>query len=456
MSKVMSYADWMKWTKGNFTKPRSTLLKAVDSALQQYDQVKNSTNKERTLKALIAWQVSKGNAWKTSVRNKTNTVENLYRQLNDMNGNANELALAHIRKESEEVFIKLFENKQLRYRPGIGKIIYGAGNNTVLSCKVPGYSKNANTIKTVATVGSTSYNAMILAKKIIHNTSEGADKSLVLKVLLEILPDALDQLARSCAPFTGVIFSGGQVVINAVITANNAYYSSNFRMHAQRTLSTGTPEAALKAISRMFDRELHKAEANLAAGLTAFSAKLATTLLDGGTVGNAAVGLIETMAKIIMTVRLIVRDIKERKAANNLIKEMASIHNNNLSEDENSTNKKAFAVKVFEANPLIGAYFVCCVPTSVFVNLMFSTENFNTPGMMDKIERATKRHIGPIKEDAAWLVRKHRMYFPSLQDFPALTKVNKDKLKAMMANNGKSGMVGLGPDDFDSEGKLIG
>lgn len=455
MSIIMSHQEWMKLTKGNFTKPRSTLLKTVDSALETYQRIPNSANKALTLKALIAWQISKGNAWKTSLRNKGNTVENLYKQLNGMDGNANQLALAHIRNESAEIFIKLFENKQLRYRPGAGKLIFGAGSNTVLSCKVPVYTKHANKIKTVATVSSTSYNGMILAKKIIHNISEGADKSLVLKVLVEILPDALGQLAKSCAPFTGVIFSGGQVLIAAVTTASNAYYSSNFKMHAQRTFSTGDPEAAMKAVARMFDRELHKSEANLAAGLTAFSAKMATALLDGGTVGNAAIGLIETMVKIIMTVRLIVRDIKEKNAANKLIAEMSKIHYNNQGDSAYSAQQKAFAVKVFEANPLVGAYFVCCVPTSVFVNLMFSSENFNNPGMMDKIERATKRHIGPIREDAGWLVRKHRMFIPSLQSFPGVLKVNKKNLEKMLENNGKTGMRGLGADDFDGNGQLI-
>ena len=64
-----------------------------------------------------------------------------------MNGNANELALAHIRKESEEIFIKLFENKQIRYRPTAGNLIFGCGSNKVLGCKIPIYTKNANTIK---------------------------------------------------------------------------------------------------------------------------------------------------------------------------------------------------------------------------------------------------------------------------------------------------------------------
>ena len=377
-----------------------------------------------------------------------------------MNGNANELALAHIRKESEEIFIKLFiklfENKQIRYRPTAGNLIFGCGSNKVLGCKIPIYTKNANTIKTIGKVGSITKNGMTLAKKIINNTSDGADKSLVLKMLLAVLPDALDELAKSCAPFAGVAYSGGQVLVTAVDTAHKAYTSNRFQMHARRTLSTGDPEAAMKAVARMLDRELHNAELELAKGLTTFTAKMASTLLDGGTVGNAAIGFTASIVKILMIVRLIVRDIKEKNAANTLIAEMSKIHYNNQDDSQHSAQKKAYAVRVFEANPLMGAYFVCCVPTSVFVNLMFSTENFNKPGMMDKIERATKRHIGPIKEDAGSLVRKHRMFIPSLQRFPGVLKVNENNLKAMLENNGKSGLKGLGPGDFDENGAFIG
>lgn len=456
MAIIMSHKDWMKLTKGNFTKPRSTQLKAIDSALEKYHRTKSSADQELALKAVINWQQSKGNAWKKSIRNKGNTVENLFRQLNGMGGKADELALAHIRKESEEIFIKLFEKKQLSYRATAGNLIFGCGSNKVLGCKIPGYSANANTIKTVSTTVSTASKAMTLAKAIISNSSEGADKSMVLKLLLQILPNAMKDLAASCAPFVGVAVTGGQVLVKAVDVANKAHSSNRFKMHARRTFSTGDPEAAMKAVATMLDRELKNAEIDLAKGLTELTAKLSTVLLDGGTVGNAIIGVTSTIVKIIMLVRLIVIDIQEKNAANKLLAEMSAIHYNNDDDSLQMVQKKAFAVKVFEANPLIGAYFVCCVPTSVFVNLMFSSENFNNPGMMDKIERATKRHIKPIKEDAGSLVRKHRMFFPSLQRYPGILKKNEKNLKAMLDNSGKSGLKGLGPGDFDENGAFTG
>jgi len=35
-------------------------------------------------------------------------------------------------------------------------------------------------------------------------------------------------------------------------------------------------------------------------------------------------------------------------------------------------------------------------------------------------------------------------------------KVNENNLKAMLENNGKSGLKGLGPGDFDENGAFIG
>jgi len=84
MNTVMSYKQWMKESKGNITKPRSVALKVVDSALAAFDKAKSKTKQDAVIKALVAWQISEGNQWKTSTRNKTNAVENLYRQLTGM------------------------------------------------------------------------------------------------------------------------------------------------------------------------------------------------------------------------------------------------------------------------------------------------------------------------------------------------------------------------------------
>jgi hypothetical protein len=132
-----------------------------------------------------------------------------------------------------------------------------------------------------------------------------------------------------------------------------------------------------------------------------------------------------------MILRIVVRDIQERNAANVVLKQ------------------PIIGVELFEANPLMGAYLICCAPTSVLVNTMLDSKNFNKPGMMDKVEQATKKHLKPLKSRARSLITEHRMYIPGLQNFPGLLKKNKKNLKDMMARNGKTGMQGLGADDFD-------
>jgi len=278
--------------------------------------------------------------------------------------------------------------------------------------------------------------ASSLSTKLLNEMIPSGLKQEVLKEMAGVMPTFLTELTVSCTPFVGVIFSGGSAVVSGGKLAHAVYKQERVVMHASRTLSTEEPEAAFKALIRMMDRESNQKAENFAKGLADFGSKLASTLADGGTVTNAAIGLASGLVKLLMILRIVVRDVLERNAANKLLQ------------------KPVITVDLFIANPLMGAYFICCLPTSVLVNVMLDSENFNKPGMMDKIEHAVRKHHKPLQAKARSLICDHRMYFPELQNFPALLKKNKKSLKAMMKAKGKTNMRGFGPDDFDDEGQL--
>ncbi len=80
---ITTYAIWMQETKAGPLTPRSTELKAIDQALQQYE-TQGRTTKEliHLKKTLEAWIKAKGAAWKTSVRNQKGAVEKLRTEIN--------------------------------------------------------------------------------------------------------------------------------------------------------------------------------------------------------------------------------------------------------------------------------------------------------------------------------------------------------------------------------------
>ncbi|MCB1889349.1 MAG: hypothetical protein KDH20_17210 [Rhodocyclaceae bacterium] len=437
MSAVMSHREWMKLTHGGVTSVRSRPLKAVDAALQAYERSGSPVNKQALVRALDAWKASKNGQWKTSVRNRRNAVDSLTKQLAGGAVQKDPVALSHARDESRAILTTLFQGKQLVFRSGLATKL--AGNDTLSKYGVylmpVSAARNAHTItKEVAPNsrlgGSGDGEARSMAQSLFNEVVPSDLASSVAEEVSRIMPGFMTELASSCAPFVGVGVSGAMAVRSAFKVAQNQYRLSQGQMHAQRTLSTEEPEAAMQAVVRMLSREVDEQKANLARGLADFGSKLVSVLADGGTVGNAAIGLASGLIKLLLLLRIVVRDVGEARAANQILK------------------KPVVTAELFEACPLMGAYLVCCAPTSVIVNTILSSDKFYQPGMMDRVEWAAKRHIEPMREQAGRLIRKHRMYIPALQSFPGVLKKNEDNLKRMKKNMGKSNMVGIGSDDF--------
>jgi len=87
----LSYDDWKKETKRGVFTPRSKRLKAIDTTYDKYwNTASTNTNLQKLKDALTEWLRWKGmdsapntqdGKWRSSTRNKTGTIENLYDQL---------------------------------------------------------------------------------------------------------------------------------------------------------------------------------------------------------------------------------------------------------------------------------------------------------------------------------------------------------------------------------------
>jgi hypothetical protein len=105
--------------------------------------------------------------------------------------------------------------------------------------------------------------------------------------------------------------------------------------------------------------------------------------------------------------------------------------------------------KVFAASPILGAYLICCAPTSVMVNTVF--ERFFEQGWRGDVEHTVAEHINPLRIQARRVIMEHRFWVPALQNFPGMLTANKKKLKEMVERKGKTGMVGFGSDNLPAE-----
>ena len=148
---------------------------------------------------------------------------------------------------------------------------------------------------------------------------------------------------------------------------------------------------------------LRRATYSASVSTAAFVGQLTGVLVDGGTASTAAVGLASNVATLANIIRVIVEDVKEKSAANQKMRSMQVIS------------------EIFDICPLVGAYLILCVPTSVMLNTVF-----------DRIARSTSMAV------------EHRFVIPALTNYPGMFVRNEEKLEEMEKRKGKTGMEGFG------------
>ncbi len=449
---VMSTQDWLRLTNAGALSVRSADLKAVDTALARYHTSPTETSKQALTGALLRWIQSKGADWKRSDRNRHQAVETLHSQLMGTGGRtlsgAERVALSHVRDEARAIVTDLFRGRRLEWRQSFKQKLANEKLGTTLATS--SLVVNVNTLsggaiasgaRTVGSLPSQAANAMgiannsgsssrtmELAHDLIRNTVPPHLVADVTKELLSLMPDFLKTLAASMVPVAGVISAGGGALYSSFKLARGQYRLDSAREHIMYSLSTAEPAMAMQAIARMLERERNTEAIGVAIGVGEFGGKLAGALADGGTATNAAIGLAASVARLTNIIRIVARDVEERNEAN--LAMMTRVD-----------------ATIFRTCPVVGAYLVCCAPTSVLVNTIFESR-FGTTGWMGEVEHAVATHLAPLKEQAARLVREHRFVIPELTNYPGIVERNEKKLKEMMERKGKSGMVGYGSDDM--------
>lgn len=452
---IMTVERWLKYTDGGLTSIRSGRLKAVDSALAQYHKSKSPADLDRLRSALVGWMQDKGTDWKSSVRNRHHAVDDLYREVMGVavtKSGAEMVALSHLQDESRALIETLFRNRKLEWRNGfLGKLgdrkleaLFTVGNEglnaaastdeairgddsfgpTAQRGAIEGARQAAPYAKAGARVAAAP--AMLL-----FNTLVPADaRHEVLMALAKVYPDFMEKLVASMIPFAGVIVAGGVLAKDLKKLAAEAYHLNRTRMHVERSLAVREPESAMRALTRILERERNASALEASLSLVEFGSKLATTLVDGGSATGPAISAAAGVVKLGNIIRVIVRDVQEKNAANRAM--------------ANGIN-----ITVFETCPLVGAYYVCCAPTSALVTEIY--DRWWHPEWRGDVERTVTRHIEPIRERARHVIHEHRFVIPGLERYPGVLKVNEKELAAMHARMGKTGMVGFGSHNMPVE-----
>ncbi len=421
MAEPMSLETWLKLTDAGTFAIRDGKLKAIDSALGQYQKSKSAADMERLRSALMAWIMDKGTAWQRDPRNKYSAFSDLYAQVMGtlpQKSGAGMVALSHVQDEERAMIDTLFRGKKLVWRDGFFAKL--ANQKWGVTLNTP---SAAHSTYQLATSGSTS-SASQTADKIIDAIVPGAIRSEVMTEAAKVIPEFMKELVAAVTPFLGVITAAGSTVWNVKGAIQNEYRKEKTEQHLANSLSVQTPEQAIRAMIRIIERDRNADVFSASVSFGEFVGKLAGTLADGGTATNAAIGLAAGLAKLGNILRIIVRDVLEKNDANEMM-------------------MKGPTPKAFETCPILGAYYVCCVPTSVLVNQIF--ERWWQGGWQGDVEHSVTNHVEPMREQARRLIGSSRFVIRELLHYPGVLTPNKKALEEMASRVGKTGMEGRGP-----------
>ena len=426
MSDIMPHARWMKYTYGGLTSIRSGQLKAIDAALSTYHGAPTQENRDRLSKAIVAWMQKEGPGWKSSVRNKYHAVDDLHKQAMGIPVPPRDadaiVGFSYVRAESKVIVDELFRGKTMEWRPWIlPKLANEKFGFTLNSAQA---AKNSEILS--SNQGGVGTKAMEIAQKAFDTLVPYTVAGEVGMALARVMPDFMKEFAASMVPFAGLVATGATTVYSGCQAIHSEYLIRDARMHQTRSLSTDDPAAAIMALIRLLERERNAFAYSATVGTATFAGQLAGVLVDGGTATTAAIGLAGNAAKLANIIRIIVEDVREKNIANQRMRSMQ------------------VTSKIFDECPLVGAYLILCVPTSVMLNTIF--DRVSEHGWRGDVERTVQRHLIPLQTQARRVVTENRFVIPALSNYPGMFVRNEAKLEEMEERKGKTGMVGFGWD----------
>jgi hypothetical protein len=427
MANLPSYDQWMKDTH-SLTSPRSEYLKKLDEAIK-------TGNKETIKTSLDRWrfeQSKQGKDWRKSVRNEKGAVTRLYRAVNDLdkrNLSDEELeALRYIARAQTMALQKQFLGRELKFK---SNTLMGLASNT--GSKWQRFKTGASSVASGGKSAQSSYKGVSNAvkgaellqqggKAAVSGAAKGAMsenfatiRQKVTEFCRELCPDLdpnqifsalhlgnVENFATDLAPFVGVISSGGKAIVGWIGVARKAWEGLKLE-DSRYAFAPGDPEAAFNAVITLLDREIMSESAKAGVKTAAFTGKALGVFADAGAITGPAIGLMELLAEIFQTIIEYVRDYKECKAGNEMLR------------------VGALNFDLFCVCPILGCYFLVIQDHSTIIN--FAVGDYGTPNWMFDAEKLVGK-IGPTLQKARHYITVSRFEIPGMAHAKGVVEQN--------------------------------
>lgn len=462
MPEPMSLKSWLEQTDAGTFATRSSTLKAVDRALERYHATNSAADAGQLKKALAAWIDEKGARWKTTDRNRWGAVERLVQQVSTLPG-GQELskmskwvlltpldlaAIEEMKQEGVRLVTTLFSDKKLiskqsylsdvraKYQAALQKkppLLRSGGNPASLQNQPPLLRMGAmpqplqpslaNAGKPQPTLPQSVVNPGLMQRAGRYVTSDDSKKKVlgadiaygamqllnalvgseshseIMAELTTIMPDFVKEFAAAATPIVGLITAAGSVTYHASQLLQKQCWMDSMADHINAGFSSGNPVAAMRAMVMILERQRNQEARNVGYSSAELGGKLLGMLVDGGTLTNIGVAITSYIAKLMDLVLMIRRDVKERNLANIIMMSGVDLDS-----------------RLFRTCPVLGAYYVCCAPTSVLVDRLL--DHCGQAGSQGEVEYTAQKHIEPLRVQARLLIKDSRFVIPELQTFP--------------------------------------
>ncbi len=443
LTEVPTYKDWVDKTAVTGRR-RSKELVAIDDAIAWFHTHPSGTYGTDTIReALSGWiEAKKRNGsfnWQANERNKKNYMSDLFyllspppsAVLSDKDIAAREV----VRTAMSDAIGTVFQGKRMTwkllspqefakvtpggydpatrwktFKAGAGRFTDRVGAVKTAGSPVVSIGRNikklANAAPTVsdgagagavsgaASASNITQELLAMVGKVVGVTNA---RDAIMEISNAIGIEIVGEFAANCIPFLGVASSGAKAVKN-VVALIEARYEEYDIAPREIYMRPGDPIAALDAVQVLLARKSKRAAAKAATAGAAFTAKLTSTLLDGGTATTAAIGLAETTANLLILIYELSIDYQEKAEANLMLQACAN-------------REHDFDLELFAKAPLLGCYFIMIAGDSAI--LFFMVDHYGRPDWQLNLE-ALKKRMAPVYDSASDLIKNSRLQVEGL------------------------------------------
>jgi hypothetical protein len=386
------YQQWMNETALGITKPRSSLLKALDAAIQQYELQKTQQNLFKVKNAFEDWKRSKDGTWEGSERNKKFAISRLsdelgkadYRTFQITHFSMQELtALQYVHKERKRVITNVFQGKEVSLKASRVRDSINATSRDLVdtSQKASAYIRSIGKDKGTRNPGGRPASDIVRQKlQQLVQSLFSVDTLDQLGSLTGTILSILEKAAVSVPPVVGHV-KDGYDLFTGWAKAGGSLYEQVGVADRKYVIDTGLPASAFAALKKLLAEETKKQTIAASQATTSFALKTGLLFVDGGAISGPVVGAVNALATLAQQLYYLAVEWRATKAINKAL------------------NAGELDIRLFRTYPLMGCYLIISGTLSDLIPI----DSFGTPGWMDYIE-STKREFDEVYGSATKLV----------------------------------------------------